>query len=142
MQTKHCTESIRSLFAVATVAMIVVSCVIVILLAAACTYLPYLLMTSVARQNIQILALFVGGLVIAVLWSLVPKRIKFEAPGPLLDGAAQPRLFSEINKSNDEPALSLPADGANTEMRLLAALNSRIDVRNLSHVQWPRSVKR
>jgi chromate transport protein ChrA len=94
MQTKHCTESIRSLFAVATVAMIVVSCVIVILLAAACAYLPYLLMTSVAGQNIQILALFVGGLVIAVLWSLVPKRIKFEAPGLLLDGAAQPRLFS------------------------------------------------
>jgi Zn-dependent protease with chaperone function len=62
-------------------------------------YLPSLLMTSVASQNIQILALFVGGLVIAgaMLWSLVPKRIKFEVPGLLLDGAAQPRLFSEIN---------------------------------------------
>jgi len=39
------------LFAVATVAMIVVSYVIVILLAAACAYLPYLLMTSAAHQN-------------------------------------------------------------------------------------------
>src|SRR6202008_2667534 len=87
------------LFAVATGAMIAVSYVIVILLAAACAYLPYLLMTTIARQNIQILAIFVGGLVIAgaMLWSLVPKRIKFEAPGLLLDGAAQPRLFSEIN---------------------------------------------
>jgi hypothetical protein len=87
------------LFAVATVAMIVVSYVIVILLAVACAYLPYLLMTNVARENLQLLVLFVGGVVIAgaMLWSLAPKRVKFEAPGLLLDSASQPRLFSEIN---------------------------------------------
>jgi len=33
----------------------------------------------------------------AKLWSLVPKRIKFHAPGRLLDSASQPRLFPEIN---------------------------------------------
>ena len=42
---------------------------------------------------------FVGGVVTAgvMLWSLVPKRVKFAAPGLLLDSASQPRLFSEIN---------------------------------------------
>jgi len=87
------------LFAVATVAMIFVSYVIVILLAVACAYLPYLLMTNVEHENVQLLALFVGGVAIAgaMLWSLAPKRIKFEAPGLLLDSASQPRLLSEIN---------------------------------------------
>jgi heat shock protein HtpX len=87
------------LFAVATVAMIFVSYAIVILLAVACAYLPYPLMANVEHENVQQLALFVGGVVIAgaMLWSLVPKRIKFEAPGLLLDSASQPRLFSEIN---------------------------------------------
>jgi hypothetical protein len=87
------------LFAVATVAMIFVSYVIVILLAVACAYLPYLLMTNVEQGNVQLLALFVGGVVIAqaMLWSLVAKRIKFQVPGLLLDSASQPRLFSRAS---------------------------------------------
>jgi len=83
----------------------------VILLAVVCAYLPYLLMTNVAHENTQLLALFVGGVVIAgaMLWSLVPKRTKFEAPGLLLDSASQPRLFSEID------AIAAGAERTNAE---------------------------
>lgn len=87
------------LFAFATVAMIIMSYVIVIALAAACAYLPYLVLSNMERANFQLLALMVGGVVLAgaILWSLVPKRIEFAAPGLLLERHSQPKLFSEID---------------------------------------------
>jgi heat shock protein HtpX len=44
--------------------------------------------------------LFLGGLGVAgaLLWSLLPRRDKFDPPGPLLDRAAQPKLFAEIDQ--------------------------------------------
>ena len=43
--------------------------------------------------------LFLFGIAIAgaMLWSLIPRRDKFEAPGMLIERAAYPRLFSEID---------------------------------------------
>lgn len=98
----------RSLFLFATlaIAMVFFSYLFTLLLAAACVYLPWLVVSNVA--NFQALALFVGGIVIAgiMLWSLIPRRDKFEAPGILLESTSHPRLFVEIEniaKSLQEP---------------------------------------
>jgi Zn-dependent protease with chaperone function len=85
-------------FALLSIVMVVVSYLFVILLAAACVYLPYLALTISDSPGFQILALFVFGIVIAgaMLWSLVPRPDKFKPPGLLLDRSAQPRLFAEL----------------------------------------------
>ncbi len=85
-------------FAVFAMVMVVFSYVFVILLAGACVYLPYLVLFNSDSFSPQILLLFLFGIVIAaaMLWSLVPRRDKFEAPGLLLDRNAQPRLFAEL----------------------------------------------
>jgi Zn-dependent protease with chaperone function len=80
--------------------MVLFSYLLTLLLAAACVYLPYLLLTKTGVFALQALALFVGGLAMAVtmLWSLVPRRDKFTPPGPRLTAAGQPRLFAEIER--------------------------------------------
>ncbi len=77
--------------------MVLLSYVFILLLAAACVYFPWLALTHV--RNFQVLALFIGGLIVAgsIVWSLVPRRDKFVAPGLLLDRAAHPRLFAELD---------------------------------------------
>src|SRR5215467_4211225 len=40
------------------------------------------------------IACLIGALV--VLWSILPRRDKFEPPGPRIDEAGQPRLFAEV----------------------------------------------
>ena len=67
-------------------------------LAAACVYLPYLLLRAQSGLGVQLILLFVCGVVMAatMLWSLVPRRQKFTPPGPRLDPARHPQLFSEI----------------------------------------------
>ena len=84
-------------FALLAMLMVVVSYVFILLLAIACVYLPWLVINNVA--NFQTLALFVGGVLVAgaMLWSLLPRRDKFAAPGLLLDRAAHPHLFAELD---------------------------------------------
>src|SRR5215470_2629429 len=94
------------LFALLAIFMIFLSYLVILLMAAACVYLPGLLIINVA--NFNTLMLFLGGLVIAgiMLWSLIPRRDEFEAPGLLLEPASHPRLFAEIEniaKSLQEP---------------------------------------
>jgi len=94
------------LFAMLAIVMVVFSYLFTLLLAVACVYFPWLAISTVG--NYQTLALFVGGIVIAgiLLWSLIPRRDKFEAPGILLAPASHPRLFAEIEniaKSLQEP---------------------------------------
>ena len=50
--------------------------------------------------------------------------------------AAIEKLQIQAKETSDEPALLLLSDSANVEIRLLAALNNKIDVHKLSHVQW------
>ncbi len=85
-------------FAIFAMVMVVFSYVFVVLLAGACVYLPYLVLFHTDSPSPQILVLFLFGIVIAaaMLWSLIPRPDKFEAPGMLLDRATQPRLFSEL----------------------------------------------
>jgi len=66
-------------------------------LAAACAYLPYLMLSG---HFGVVTVFFAGGVVMAgtILWSLVPRREKFTPPGPRLEAARHPRLFAEIQR--------------------------------------------
>lgn len=80
-------------------AMVVFSYVVILALAISCAYLPYLAYTSMESAPAQLGLLAIGGVVVAatMLWSLVPRRDKFEAPGLLLEPSAHPRLFEELH---------------------------------------------
>jgi Zn-dependent protease with chaperone function len=95
-------------FAVLAMAMVIASYGFVLLLAAACVYLPYFFVSNSESPNFQILAMFLFGIVIAatMVWSLIPRRDKFEAPGMVLERSAHPRLFAELENiahALDEP---------------------------------------
>jgi heat shock protein HtpX len=84
------------LFAILAIFMVFLSYLFILVLAVACVYLPWLVVTNVA--NFNTLVLFLGGIAVAgvMLWSLIPQRDKFEAPGLLLEPTSHPRLFTEI----------------------------------------------
>ena len=94
-----------ALYALLTMAMVSAAYAAIVALAAACVYLPYLALTSIV--NVQVLILFLGGIAAgAMLWSVVPRREKFEAPGSLIAPSEHPALFAEIEDitaSLDEP---------------------------------------
>jgi Zn-dependent protease with chaperone function len=97
-----------ALFALLAITMVVISYVVIVLLAVACVYLPYLAFTSTEHAPAQLGLLVLGGIVVGatILWSLVPRREKFEAPGLLLEPPAHPRLFAELHAiaaALDEP---------------------------------------
>lgn len=100
------------LWALLAVAMVAVSYLMILLLAAMCVYLPYLAITSLDSPGIQIIALFLGGIAMAgaMVWSLVPKQDKFEAPGPTLDPSQHPKLFAEIKTIANALNEPLPAE--------------------------------
>jgi len=85
-------------YAVLSIFMVVASYLFVLLLAAACVYLPFLLLISSKSGNFQILILFLFGIVVAatMVWSLLPRPEKFKSPGLLLERSGQPRLFAEL----------------------------------------------
>lgn len=96
-------------FALLSIVMVVASYLFVLLLAAACVYLPYLLLKNTeGSPPFQIVALFVFGIIIAatMVWSLLPRPDRFKAPGLLLERALQPRLFAELE--NIATALNEP----------------------------------
>jgi heat shock protein HtpX len=110
-----------TLFAVFAVVMVVGSYVFVVLLAAACVYIPYLILFRADSFSPQSLILFLFGIVIAatMLWSLIPRRDEFSAPGLLLDRSTQPRLFAELDHIAQALNEPLPR-----EVYLIAAPNA------------------
>jgi heat shock protein HtpX len=84
-------------FAVLAMVMVFLSYAVLLAIAAGCFMIAYLAFRS-ETANLQVLALSVFGIAIAgvLLWSVVPRRDKFTAPGPLLDRESQPRLFAEL----------------------------------------------
>lgn len=74
--------------------------------------MPPFFLFNTEFPNIQILLLLLFGIVIAgtMLWSLVPRPDKFEAPGLLLDRAAHPRLFAELEGIADALSEPLPRE--------------------------------
>jgi Zn-dependent protease with chaperone function len=101
-----------ALFALLAIVMVIASYIFVIVLAAACVYLPYWILTNAEHLPAQILLLLLGGIVIAgaMLWSLVPRRDKFEPPGPLLHRTSHPRLFAELDQIASSLEEPVPAE--------------------------------
>ena len=108
-------------FAFRAIAVIIGSYIFVVLLAAACVYLPYLALLNLEYLQFQLLVLFLAGVVIActMLWSILPRRVKFEPPGVLLERSAQPRLFAELD--NIAASLNEPTP---QEVYLMAQVNA------------------
>src|SRR5437660_10272768 len=88
-------------FAFLSIFMVGVSYLLLLLLAVACIYLAYLLLLNTQTLQMQVILMFLGGIAVAspMLWSLLPRRDKFEPPGPLLDRYTPPPLLSEIAKT-------------------------------------------
>jgi Zn-dependent protease with chaperone function len=76
--------------------LVVFSYVFTFLLVAACVYLPFLSLSASPGANSLIV--FLAGVVVGVviLWSLLPRRDTFHAPGPRIDADRHPRLFAEL----------------------------------------------
>jgi len=87
-------------FALLSLVMVVASYLFMISLAVLCVYLPGLILVETESANIQLLLLFAGGVVVAVtlLWSLIPRREKFQAPGLLLERSMHPKLFTQLDE--------------------------------------------
>jgi Zn-dependent protease with chaperone function len=87
-----------ALWARLSLSMVLGSYLLILLTAAACVYLPYLGLRQPGTAGLQSVVLFLFGVVMAgtMLWSLLPRRDKFLAPGPLLERTAHPHLFAEL----------------------------------------------
>jgi Zn-dependent protease with chaperone function len=79
-------------------AMVAISYAVIMFIAATCVYLPFLVIMSSESPGFQTIVLLVCGVGMAgtMLWSLVPRRDKFQDPGPKIDPSAHPRLFAEL----------------------------------------------
>ncbi len=98
-------------FAILAILMVIASYVFVLLLAAACVYAPYRLSTTPSTGTEPTLHLLFGVIIAgAILWSLLPRFDKFKAPGPQLERAEQPELFSELDHIAASLNESLPLE--------------------------------
>ncbi len=104
--------------------LVVFSYIFTLLLAAACVYLPFLLVSS--SPNFTTLLIFLAGIVVAlvIVWSLLPRRDVFTPPGPRLDAREQPRLFAELAAVAGDLGESLPR-----EVYLVADVNAWVSER-------------
>ena len=87
-----------AVFAVLAMLMVFFSYALLLAIAGGCLMIAFFTFHS-DTANIQVLAISLFGVAIAgaLLWSLVPRRDNFTAPGPLLDRESQPRLFAELD---------------------------------------------
>jgi len=72
-------------------------------------YVPYAELTYAHRLHFKLAAFCVIG-ALAILWSVMPRTDKFEAPGPQLARAEHPRLFTEIEAIARSVGQSMPAE--------------------------------
>jgi Zn-dependent protease with chaperone function len=93
---------------VLTVGIILLAYVFALGLAAGCGWLA---LTIISWGSLPAFLAGVGAATcaVAILWSLVPRRDRFQPPGPELTAAAQPRLFDEIARIAAEFREPMPA---------------------------------
>lgn len=72
-------------------------------------YIPYAEMTYAHRLHIKLAIVCVVG-ALAILWSVLPRFDKFEAPGPQLTRDQHPRLFEEIESVAQSVKQEMPAE--------------------------------
>jgi heat shock protein HtpX len=85
-------------FAILAIIMVIGSYLFVALLAAGSVYLPYIIFSRARSEHGWDVLILLFGILIAatMLWSLIPRREAFTAPGLLLERSRHPRLFAEI----------------------------------------------
>lgn len=89
-----------------------------LVITAVCWALVYWIVTSANRVPAQLVVLL-GATPLALLWSLLPRRDKFIAPGSKLDPRQQPRLFEMITAVARETRQAPP-----TEVYLISDVNA------------------
>src|SRR5512140_2451081 len=70
-------------------------------------WIPYAEYTYLNRLDIRIAAACIIGAGV-ILWSILPRRDKFEAPGPSVTREQQPRLFAELEDIARRTGQTLP----------------------------------
>ena len=83
--------------------------VLAIAVAAALLFLPYAELRWGHRIHIQLAFLSIVGAVI-VIWSMIPKFDRFQAPGPLLTREQHPRLFTILEELAGRVGQEQPAE--------------------------------
>jgi Zn-dependent protease with chaperone function len=99
-------------FALLSLLMVAVSYLFMIFLAVLCVLVPGLILAGTRSANVQLILLFAGGVVVAgtLLWSLIPKREKFQSPGLLLERGEHPKLFAQLDEIAAALKEELPRD--------------------------------
>src|SRR5664279_1921313 len=77
---------------------VIISYTFTLVLALACIGFGILVVTAGVNAYTLVLAVISLGIGISILWSLVPRRDKFQAPGAVLERSRHPRLFAEIDR--------------------------------------------
>lgn len=77
--------------------------------ACALLWLPYASWTYADRIDLR-LALFCVISAGVILWSIMPRRDRFESPGPRIDEKQQPALFSELSQIAKNLGQEMPHD--------------------------------
>lgn len=80
-----------------------------LLVAAGLALIPVFEWVSFGVVHVK-LAVACGLASLAVLWGVMPRRDRFEPPGPILERSAQPRLFAEIDGVAERMRQALPEE--------------------------------
>ena len=83
--------------------------VLALAITAALVFVPIaeVVYTNRIHPKIALICLFGAG---TILWSILPRPDRFDAPGPLLEPASQPKLFAEIEGVARATGQALPAE--------------------------------
>lgn len=95
--------------AVLAVALMIGFYLLAVLIALGLLYVPYAEVVYAHRLHIK-LALICVISALAILWSVLPRIDKLEAPGPGLSKEAQPRLFEEIESVAKAARQAMPKE--------------------------------
>jgi heat shock protein HtpX len=71
--------------------------------------IPYVMVVQLGRFNLKLALICIIGAG-TILWSVIPRPDRFEAPGPLLAPAAHPRLFAAIERVARATGQAMPAE--------------------------------
>ena len=83
--------------------------ILAVVIAAGLVYIPYAEMVYAHRIHVKLALICVIG-ALAILWSVLPRFDKFEAPGPHLRRDQHPRLFDEIDGVANSVSQSMPVE--------------------------------
>lgn len=95
--------------ALVAIALMIGFYVLAIGIAVSLLWIPYAELMYGERLHVKILIMCVAGAVI-ILWSILPRIDRFEAPGPELHATDQPELFAEIRAIAEATGQSMPSE--------------------------------